>query len=630
MASTQKAKPSLQEMKATFREQAGFSFARGLNLGASFVRQRLLRGCEDRTRFQGPMFDRVVSKVEVIREYVEAGVLDDCVDLVNELLLIQYVGEEAIARYFIARLLEPRLLEVGDFDDAEELLRQHPWLEARRCHFMGTYKLFTKISATMSAGSYTGVTVDQTMAARMLQHDGNFANAVKNDGRSLPQNWSESQRALYHPGTDVNRILHIAASSMHVSEELLTAMFYWLTGKPWPFPPASIHHITASLDECILCTEFADFRDGMAALCQLPSTKVVPRRFWPLNAQMPRGSPMNVPAAELLQVQSVEDQVDVAAAMRETYARELGKQGLEARLVKKAVGHELVVDLGDECRFKFTVTVPGFTSKTAAARIRTVQAVPRAESRNGHPLAASPTISELLDCYDVIVQVGAKEQPLITSGCILAQGDGDDTREGLEGFLSFAHYLISDYRRWPPRSEPRYEPQDSLLALVAVRLVSTGGCGLRTRFEDRRWSVEMPLPATDQQATVDYYATFEAGEQDVGARWTLPASLRLPRGATAEGQWCFVVRANTANPRHLSYRWERVEDEGAKQFGTWSHLVAPLDPCHRYLVNLARQYKGLVFIGKPMSGPGKRKRYGRDGKVFHLPIGQQVSRTASK
>lgn len=51
--------------------------------------------------------------------------------------------DAAIARYFLARMPCPELLDVEKMADVQRLVSQHPWLDARRADVVLDYKIFT-------------------------------------------------------------------------------------------------------------------------------------------------------------------------------------------------------------------------------------------------------------------------------------------------------------------------------------------------------------------------------------------------------------------------------------------------------------------------------------------------------
>ncbi|CAO1631660.1 unnamed protein product [Jaminaea pallidilutea] len=617
----------LQTACAAFEQTNGFYPATGKRLSPAWVEQAVCDGLTDFDRFRGARFDRIVAKVGLLRRYLRMRALSTPRRSLETppreiwCLLEATDDDAAIARYFLARTPCPELLDVANMAEVQHLASQRPWLDARRADVVLDYKIFTvtQRGTSRQEGSYSGLAAASTGATRMAQHMEAFAEAVS-DAKDLRKDIM-NQRTLYDPRTVLAESVYLVASNFHLDGEDLMDVWGATTGTHWPLAVDAIHRLTASMDEMLLCVEFEDWDKALPGIRELEKTgQHLSRAFRAMNSVFPAGisSDRALSMARIVNAAAVEDRQD---ARRLRLGWQLEHEGLKASHEKDV----LVVKIEGQT-FKIAWNS---TEELGPARLRLRWTGPPVASISGVLAAANPRISQLLDLYGITVIFASGEET--TAGFMGARlvDDEDEDDDGWRPVLELMHWAATRYRRLAKPEVAAQPAVDSLLGGIAQRLVSRTGCGLEVMRDDAgSWKVEMPL-WQEGAGLLDHYALTQREEETVGQFWTLPASLQPPQpmqtaydheGEGDQGdQWKLFLLLRAEGKHNLVYCWYHPEQGLApnQQTMRWRKLDVPVDPCHRVLLNLVREFLGLEFRMKPQKGNAARYSKHKERSIKH-------------
>lgn len=637
----------LASAKNAFEQQYGFPAPPQKRYSAAWVESTTLAALHPSPRYEGERFQRIVTKISVLQQWLErharrsgsSSRLGPPTPMREVLALLQVVDDpEAIARFFLARVPCPTLLDIDTYEQAKALLQRRPELDARRADVLLDYKIFTQIKRgrMTDSGSYSGLAASSTGATRMAQHDAGFKGALQlSSYADLP-----SQRILYNPRTVPGSPLCFVASNFHLSQAALMEVFAWTTGFLWPLRAGHINRITASLDEMLLCAEFDDWIKVLPGLEDLDEKHQRGREFRPLNTAFPTGLPAksSTSTAKLLAPVALPN-IDLAAR-RSLLASVLENRGVR---VTHRTGR-LLVRIGQISHSVLWTS----TEPLGPARLRIQWLRRERPSQSGSPMAATATISQLLDNFEVLVQF---QDGTVTSvgfsgfkhveADYSEDGDGINMRGGAAGSSVISH---PDEDGWGPLLENLHwaamaanlmlpvslavtQAATPLLAGMAQRLVSRTGCAVgavcdRQEGAGQQWMVAMPL--FRRRRLTNSYAVTQLEEQDVGEWWSLPPDMNPSeemRAAYAsksiddDDQWQLFLLLRAEGKKHLLYGWQDASSPASKV--KWKKVSAPLCPCHRFYLNLVREFHGLDFQLKPQRG--SQARYDKANQIIRTP-----------
>ncbi|CAO1637485.1 unnamed protein product [Jaminaea pallidilutea] len=607
----------LYQAERQFTQRMAFPPRSGLELGARWAGTWIRMGTMDSDR-SDKYGQRITAKVKMIRELHAK----DSLTVTHQTLacLFAAADDEAISRYFLARVTEPAILDITCFKDAAAFAEQNPWLDAERAEVIGCYKIFTQFehNGQVVDGSYTGEASTQTVADRAQEHAACFASAAAAD---LAMQWQD-ERLLY---TATERLLYNAttlpvrytflATTCHMPKSGLSAIWTYTTLVPLPIPDSDLHLATMSLDEMILCAEFEDLRPfpGVTALVQ---SERLARHFHGLNTQYPGvralddASRLAVRRALRTRSQDMEREANSIDGSRIALARPLMADGLP--VVWHGSSARLAIN-GEEFGLMCTANIGVPEGTTGPGMVRLISTCNYHSNNNGSPLATSPWASQLLDEFRVVVTSPKHPEGICPSFSGLDLGGDDEWRKT----LTMLHWVAGRLTMLPEITMPIRPAKDEKLAEVAVRVRSKGGCGLRIVAElaegDQHTIRKVSIPRWEEIETTRYFGAVESCEQDIGQWWILPAELQPP-GPTFT---TLVIHTRGAKPDKLAFVWEDANKTGAVHSRQWRNLPGPLTPEHRFFVNIVRWDYGLSRIGRKV-GRGAPKRINKAGQHFGL------------
>lgn len=269
------------------------------------------------------------------------------------------------------------------------------------------------------------------------------------------------------------------------------------------------------------------------------------------------------------------------------------------------------------------------TEELGPARLQLRWTGPPVISISGVPTAANPSISQLLDLYGISVIFASGEETTVGFMGSRLVDDEDEDDDGWRPLLELLHWAATRFRRLAKPEVAAQPAVDSLLGGVAQRLVSRTGCGLGVMRDDAgSWKVEMPL-WQEGAGLLDHYALTQREEETVGQFWTLSASLQPPQTLQEayeredegdEGdQWKLFLVLRAEGKHNLVYCWYHPDQGLAQNQQTmrWRKLDVPVDPCHRVLLNLVREFLGLEFRMKPQKGNAARYSKHKERSIKH-------------
>ncbi|CAO1624532.1 unnamed protein product [Jaminaea pallidilutea] len=585
-------------------ERMGFFPRSGLELGARWARTWIRMGTMDLDRYD-KYGTRITAKVKMVRE-LHSSKKKESRTVADQTLSSMFAAadDEAIGRYFLARVTEPTILDITCFQDAATFAEQNPWLDAERAEVIGCYKIFTQFedNGQIVDGSYTGEATRQTVAERAQQHAACFSSAAAADMARQRQN----QRLLYNATTLPVRYSFLA-TTCHMPEADLSAVWTYTTLVPLPFRATDIHLATVSLDEMILCAEFEDLRPfpGVTALEQ---RERLIRRFQGLNSQFPGVQRIDdisrVAVGKALRTGShrTERQVNSVDSSRLALAQTLMEDGIP--VVWHGNSANLTVNEGEywlNCAGDLGVP----EGMTGPGTVRLVGNWRPHSDNNGSPLAVSILASQLLDMFRVVVTSPTHPAGACPSFSGMDHGGDDDWSKT----LTMLHWVAGRLTTLPEATMPTRPAKDEKLAEIAVRVRSRGGCGLQVVREVGSTICKVEMPRWEEVETTRYFGAVESCEQDIGQWWVLPAELQPP-GPTFS---TLVVHARGTKPDKLAFVWEDADKTGAVYSRQWRDLPGALTPEHRFFVNLVRWDYGLARIGRKI-GRGAPKRINKAGE----------------
>ncbi|CAO1636794.1 unnamed protein product [Jaminaea pallidilutea] len=267
----------LDKLSHAFESRFGFPPSPDYRIDHRWATALMTQALKEENRFTGARFERIIQKIGVVRNFLQA---QDGLPILKQ-VLEAVPSDRAMARFFMARVSTPDLLDVRSLQDVKAVAAEYPELDARGADVVGVYKIFVQSAA--GEGSYTGLAACQSIAERLVDHEEAFTEA-----RAADKEHKTTENHMLYNATTTDKYI-LVASTYYVACDLLARLFTVTTLKQWPTNDVhDLYHFCASWDDLIWCAEFDDLAGGFPGLGSLEQSCRLPRTFHGLNAQLPQ------------------------------------------------------------------------------------------------------------------------------------------------------------------------------------------------------------------------------------------------------------------------------------------------------------------------------------------------------
>ncbi|CAO1626803.1 unnamed protein product [Parajaminaea phylloscopi] len=483
--------------------------------------------------------------------------------------MLEGYNSDDVARFILARVTDPEILAVSNYEEATALMARRPDLEGSLANVEGTYLIWTRYTddnGRKETGSYTGLAADQVVGARTLVHHDRFAEL------------NGKQSGLYRLGTTA-RLHALVTVAPNVYPGELMDLWRECTGRrsPSELREEALRAVCA-LDELVLAVFCGDIWSAPINRMDLRLRGLtIVRCFNGLNASLP--SICNLYDAAKSKKRRLDELQRTSNAAEDHDERcKVAREVVRGKSVAEIEGNWVKLSLA----MYHDVEIPSGLFTDGPARFWV-----KGARKNSllPPQCAPPAVNALLDSFELFLEQGGQTHPLTFLAASLTDGNWGGALEDLAE-------CMATYSR--PRTPLLVQAHTARPALdeTALRLLHPVGSAFECFDYKGKAALDLPgMPLKHRQ----WFAALEQGETVPKRRWVLPEALGAKAGDVV------VLKVDRAQRPYLL----RLRVRGQVP----THLVTNRDPHALIFVNLARYVLGLPrrgavdSMGLPLQAP---------------------------